>query len=434
MDKTVVRTPATSMSAPAAATAKAAKPAGVRGPLRNLLAPLASLRLTVWLFVLSVMLVFFGTLAQVDAGIWTVVNQYFRSALVWVPLQILVRFGQVFFGIPVGARLAGSFPFPGGWLIGGVLLANLLAAHAVRFRMTWKRSGILLIHSGLIVMMLSELIAGLFAIEGNMTIEANGSSNYLEHHNFAELAIIDPSDSKVDNVVVVPGSILRQKGLIHHDALPFDIQVEDYMVNSAVPQEVPAGANNPATAGDGRSLIVVERPEGSGVDAKQRVDVPSAYVTLKEKGTGRALGTYLVSVWFSAFSERPQQVTVDGKSYEVYLRFKRSYKPYTVSLIEFHHEVYPGTDTPKDFSSHIRLVDPVRQTEREVRISMNDPLRYAGETFYQSSFLEGDRGTILQVVRNPGWLMPYLSCAMVSLGMVVHFGMHLVGFLRRRMA
>jgi hypothetical protein len=46
--------------------------------------------------------------------------------------------------------------------------------------------------------------------------------------------------------------------------------------------------------------------------------------------------------------------------------------------------------------------------------------------------LPGGRGTILQVVRNPGWEMPYLSCAMVSVGMIVHFILHLMGFLRRR--
>ena len=48
---------------------------------------------------------------------------------------------------------------------------------------------------------------------------------------------------------------------------------------------------------------------------------------------------------------------------------------------------------------------------------MNHPLLYAGETFYQQSFLPGDTGTILQVVRNPGWLLPYISCVMVALGM-----------------
>ena len=63
---------------------------------------------------------------------------------------------------------------------------------------------------------------------------------------------------------------------------------------------------------------------------------------------------------------------------------------------------------------------------------MNHPLRHAGETFYQSGFLPNDQGTILQVVRNPGWLLPYISCILVAGGMLIHFGIHLTGFLRRR--
>ena len=47
--------------------------------LVKLLKPLASLQLTVVLFVLSLVLVFAGTLAQVDNPIWTAVSDYFRS-------------------------------------------------------------------------------------------------------------------------------------------------------------------------------------------------------------------------------------------------------------------------------------------------------------------------------------------------------------------
>ena len=50
----------------------------------------------------------------------------------------------------------------------------------------------------------------------------------------------------------------------------------------------------------------------------------------------------------------------------------------------------------------------------------------------QQGFLPGDKGTILQVVRNPGWLMPYVSCTLVTLGMLLHFGLQLVTFLVRR--
>jgi hypothetical protein len=69
---------------------------------------------------------------------------------------------------------------------------------------------------------------------------------------------------------------------------------------------------------------------------------------------------------------------------------------------------------------------------------MNAPLRYRGETFYQQSWLKDARGaangTVLQVVRNPGWLLPYISCAIVCLGMMIHFGLNLTKFLERRNA
>src|SRR5262249_33252312 len=59
-----------------------------QGPAMRVVSVLASLRLTVLLFVLSIFLVLAGTLAQVDLGIWTVVAKYFRSLFVWIPFQI----------------------------------------------------------------------------------------------------------------------------------------------------------------------------------------------------------------------------------------------------------------------------------------------------------------------------------------------------------
>ena len=41
---------------------------------------------------------------------------------------------------------------------------------------------------------------------------------------------------------------------------------------------------------------------------------------------------------------------------------------------------------------------------------MNDPMRYRGETFYQHTFDNAtEKATVLQVVRNPGWVLPYLE-------------------------
>jgi hypothetical protein len=419
--------------------------------------PIASLRLTVVLFGLAIFLVFAGTVAQIDSGVWTVVAKYFRSAYVWIPFQIF---------FPRTVKVPGGFPYPGGWLIGGVMLVNLIAAHAQWFSaivadlikairqalkpahlggppiadlflsVLWRlleRSGIVLIHLGLIVMMVSEIITGVMAEERFMRIEAGKSANYIEDGHRVELAIVDPSGTDADHVVAIPSARLRQGGVITNDDLPFDVQLVKYMVNSKEPTYA-EGKDNPADSGIGRRQWIEEKPEGSGVSQDQREDMPSAYVTFLKKGTSEPLGTYLVSMWYG----RPQHLTAGDKTYEVSLRRKRSYTPYTIQLKSFTHSSYPNTNIPKDYASEVHLVDPTRHEEREVRISMNAPLRYEGETFYQSGVNQTNRGkeigTILQVVRNPGWTLPYISCLVVSLGLFIHFGIHLVGFLIKRAA
>ncbi len=441
MDKSAIRA-SIPPTAPAAALEPSAKPAAGRWSVKKVLRTVASLRLTVILFALSIFLVFAGTLAQADEGIWTVVGKYFRSALVWIPVQ-------VFIPNKLQLKIPGAFPYPGGWLLGGILLVNLLAAHALwlvtmltapgfRFMMLVKRSGIILLHAGIIVMMLGELIAGLYQVEGYLSIEEGRWANFLEHRMYTELAVIRPTPEG-DKVVAVPASFLQKDGTLRDERLPFDVEVVKYMKNSAAPVEAPAdaapgSARNPATAGDGRTYVTAEANEAPGTDSSS--DLASAYVTFRDKASGASLGTYLLSTWFSGVlpdADLPQRVTCDGQKYDVYLRFKRSYKPYSVYLYKFEHDKYLGTDTPKNYASRIRLLDKGEDEDREAYISMNSPLRYRGETFFQADFFkDGRRGTVLQVVRNPGWLLPYVSCGIVAAGMLIHFGISLVGFLARR--
>ncbi len=396
--------------------------------IRNVLRPLASLRLTVVLFVLCMFLVFCGTLAMRDAGLWATLHGYFRTSIAWIPFQVFVPFGEVFLGLPQNFHIGGSFPFPGGWILGGALLINLLAAHIVRFRFTWKRSGILLIHSGLIVMMLGELVTGLFAVESVMPIKIDEYAGYSQHTDRVELAFVrdDPDNPGKDRIVVVPNEMLKKGGTIDDDQLPFKVEVVRFFPNSSDLRERRDDEQTPATRGDGVVVTVDEQPPSAGADSNQKTDTPGAYVTLYDKETGASLGTYLVWVYLNE-----QEVEAGRDIYRMALRYERVYHPYRIYLEEFHHDKYPGTDTPKNFSSRIRLLSDEGES-REVVISMNNPLRYGGETFYQASTLAADSGTILQVVRNPGASMPYIACAMVCIGMLIHFGIHLWGFLGRR--
>ena len=117
------------------------------------------------------------------------------------------------------------------------------------------------------------------------------------------------------------------------------------------------------------------------------------------------------------------------------LRFKRYYTPYDIKLIDFKHDKFQGTEKARNFSSLVILRDRATGAEREVNIWMNHPLRTHGKTYFQASFdPENDRATVLQVVRNPGWVTPYISCALVGLGLLIQFLTHLFSFNRKRKA
>ncbi|MEY5061227.1 MAG: Cytochrome c biosis protein Ccs1 [Planctomycetota bacterium] len=391
--------------------------------LLSLLKPLASLRLTVVLLSLSTFLILAGTVAQVDQGVWIVVDMYFRSVFVAIPFQIFVP-SKV-------AEVPGILPFPGGLTLGVLLFFNLLAAHMVRFKLSWKRAGMITTHAGVLLLLVGEFVTGAFAKEGNMTIAEGESSNYIEDTRSCELAVIDPSDAKEDLVVVVPGRMLADSAGsdLSSGMLPFTVRILEWMPNSRLlgPMQASPAQLSRATSGFGTQVVAVPAAVASGVDGAG-IDSPAAYVEFRSGET--SLGTYLLTTRLRSL----QSVDIAGKRYDVALRYERRYRPYSVKLIDFRHDRFVGTNVPRNFSSLVRLSDPAQNVDREVLISMNNPLRYAGETFYQASFAPDDSGTVLQVVRNPGWLLPYISCAMVTVGLLWHFGTHMAASFRRKLA
>jgi cytochrome c biogenesis protein ResB len=188
-----------------------------------------------------------------------------------------------------------------------------------------------------------------------------------------------------------------------------------------------------AMQGLGQQFVLEPLAEVSGVGG-QMYNLPGAQVTLTQNG--QTVGVYQLSSVTTfvgeAYRTIPQNVFVDGNVLQIDLRFERHYKPYTIKLLDFHHDVYPGTQIPQNYASDIVLTDPENGTNREIKISMNQPLRYAGETFFQSSFIEGDIGTVLQVVKNPGWTIPYIACTLGGAGLCIHFTLSLGKFLRRK--
>ena len=228
--------------------------------------------------------------------------------------------------------------------------------------------------------------------------------------------------------------LLDQRGVIRHPDLPFDVQVLAYYKNAQLRELKPAD-NNLATAGIGLRAAAEPVRASSGATMGSGVDLAAAYVKLSKKDGSGELGTYLFSQAL-ALPNDGETIEVDGKSYRVSLRFRQNHKPYSLTLLDVRKDDYLGTSTPRNYSSDVRLVDADRGIDREVHIWMNNPLRYAGETFYQSGYAGPPdvpvESTTLQIVTNSGWMIPYVACMIVGTGMLAHFWNVLLRFLRRR--
>lgn len=381
---------------------------------RRLLGFLTSLKLTMICLATAMVLIFAGTLAQVHLGIHEAQERYFQSFFVWWPPE---NHG---FKIPI---------FPGGHLIGAVLLANLVAAHAKRFHWAWRKLGIHLTHAGLIVMLAGGLFTDLFAVESHMRLTGGETKNYSEDSRRTELAVIDLSNGESDQVTAIPEAALRRNRVIDHWSLPFRIEVKNYYQNSRLKMLSQAGSGAQPIANQGPGALIAVEPEPSATGVDER-DVTSAAIEIIPRKSSVPLGTWLVSAALGA----PQTFSCEGRNWMIALRPARYYKHYSVTLQKFTHERYPGTEIPKDFSSRITLNDAERAVKRDVLIYMNHPLRYRGETYYQAGFQKDDSATVLQVVHNPSFIAPYVACVIVAVGLLVQFGYHLVGFSRKRRA
>jgi hypothetical protein len=393
---------------------------------------LTSLRLTVACLILALILVFVGTLAEVHMGLYAAQSEIFRSFLVyWSPEGSHIK-------IPV---------YPGGWLIGLTLLVNLIAAHIKRFQWSRKKIGIVMIHGGLIFLLLGQFLTETFQIESQMRLPVGSSRNYAEDSRKNELAIIDVTDPDKDVVTVIPEAMLVQGGDIHAPGLPFTLHVKNFLPNASPAGPMSGGgAKIQATQGIGQRLLFTLAPPTTSMEDE---DKPTALVQVISDKDKVPIGDWTVSTWLSKPAElmilgkmlgdgmglgvdQPQSFTTGGRTYELALRPVRYYKPYTITMLQFKHDLYAGTAIPSNFASTIHLSDPSRGVDRDVRIYMNNPLRYRGETFYQASFEPGDKVSVLQVVRNPAAVTPYAACTLIALGLLTQFLMHLVGFAKKR--
>ena len=397
------------------------------------LVPLASINLTLTLLSLSMILVFVATLEQVRIGIRGALAEYFESMFgIWhYPEQFWG--GEFLNAIPI--------PIPGGYLLGGLLIVNLTAAYITRFQWTGKKMGIQLIHLGIIMLLVGQLATQAMQEESRMQINKGESSNYIERFHGVELAFSDVTDPDTQRVVTIPQEILEEGGTIRTADLPFKIQVKHFGVNCDF-TVTPEGST--------RGGLVKDVNRGVGQTANLSISQKEEDFSSEGLNFGYLIfelfdGTNSLGTWLTLahpggnhwWKESPklsdlafQPIRHEGKLWGVTLRSEREYLPYSIELLDIENEFYQGTEIPFNFESDIVLNMEGNQSRRAL-VYMNTPLRHGGKTFYQYQMNAAANYTVFQVIRNPSWLVPYIACILVSIGLLWQFSFHLIRFLRK---
>ncbi len=343
-------------------------------------------------------LIFFGTLYQADHGLFEAQLKYFGYGLVLI---------------------GGFFPLPAASLVLWVLSLQLAVTMAVVIPWKLSKLGLWIVHIGIMTLLVGGFLTQIMAVESQLTLAEGETGHFTTAYHEYELAFWEAKgDSNLviayDDVFLKPGRSL--------EILPYHarIKINAYYQNCDAFTTMATGGPkyiNPSDIG----MLEQRKPEKEVTQ-----NAPGLTMTLTEKDKpDRDILLYGQEL-------QPLILTLNGKKVFVMLRLKHYPLTFSLKLTDFVKNVHPGTDVPSSFESYADL--NADGGSRPIKVWMNNPLRHDGYTFFQASYAQpqgaAEKSTFA-VVTNPGRVLPYVSSLVVFGGLLLHFLIKLIPFVRK---
>jgi hypothetical protein len=341
------------------------------------------MRIAVVSLTLMMVLTTWGTLYQKGYGLYAAQERFFFSWWVWI--------GDV-------------FPIPGGQLLMWILFLNLSASAIFRYGFRWNQAGILLIHYGLMFLFVGSFVTYYYAIESNLALEEGEGSNVASHYHQWEVAVWPKTETDTREVTALSVNEDSKGQTLDFSELGITVIVDEYFTNCDNTE------TGDLSGGDRQNSEQFTALTKLKPDTEPERNLPGAMLDVNGE-----------KLLFYGAIDQAIDVSVGEKTYELQVRRRRIPLPFIVTLKDFVKEEHAGTTMAKNYESTVHLEYEV---ERDVRIFMNNPLRYDTFTFYQSSFAQSQAGneiSVFAVVDNSGRLIPYISSGIIFGGLLVHF-------------
>ena len=338
----------------------------------------------IWLIIL----VFFGTIAQKNIGLYASQMKYFSS------------YYFLFLGF---------IPLPGGRLVLLLMTVNLFSSMFKRNLWQLKKIGIIIVHLGGLLLLAGGGLTAYFSSEGNMVIAEGESSNYVDDYHNMELAFVNNSLKDSLEYTVVDESLLYEGSRFQI----FDEGPEIYIISNIKNVRIENRISPADSIYKGlleKFVLLPKKPEPENTQNRPALIYKIQGIS---NGSDGIYGLFLGQGLNDPFK-------INDQIFHSEYRRERTYVPFNIELIDFEKIMHPGTNVAKSFSSDVNLIE--NDIPRRTLIKMNEPLRHKGYTFFQASFIDDSdvETTVLATVKNYGRLFPYISSIIMSIGLLIH--------------
>lgn len=371
--------------------------------------------LAVTCLLLLLILTWLSTLEQPAKGLYEVQKRYY-DAEAWYVVPELDWLPKIN-GKPV------SLPLPGAYLVSAVLFVNLFLGGILRIRKGWKNIGVIISHFSMISLLIAGFVSHHYSKEGIMAVYQGDTSDFAQSYTEYTIEVAEIVNGEKEKPYVLPTEHLKNLGadqsrVFEIPELGFELNVSGWMRNSARVKVDKDDAGKDVIEVDGWALQWLK------TNPTEELNLAGCHVDVFIEGDQEKTARLVLH----GGDPNACTITVDGKIYGLRLMREIWPMPFQVRLDESIGEYYPGTRKPSTFQSDItRIADG---SEQAFRIKMNEPMRYGGYTLYQARWEDsGDRPMSgFAIVKNPSDQWPKYSLYISILGLTIHFGMKLGGF------
>lgn len=245
----------------------------------------------------------------------------------------------------------------------------------------WKNFGAFVLHLAFIVIIIGAFLTRHFGFEGILHIREGNSEN--------EMLSVKPyfQIKSTNDTFIYPLNLSKLGD--NYFSFTKEINSKKLTINFS--------AYEPAESKNERSTLVVE-----------------AYFDKEEPKTIDIKGG---PGWFG----EPHIVDLNGENIELSWGSKLIELPFSIKLVDFKLERYPGSMSPSSYASDIEILDKNKEKTLDYKIFMNNPLSFEGYKFFQSSYDTDEMGTILEVNKDPGKWPTYLGYLLLCVGFIGNF-------------